>query len=73
MSDAHTTTGSQISYIGSPLLVPTWAILNVLAALVFWIWIVGSALYYSNILVHGPPTFSELVWYDTSDLVLGVR
>lgn len=24
-------------------------------------------------LVHGPPTFSELVWYDTSDLVLGVR
>ena len=41
-------TGSQISYIGSPLVVPTWAILNVLASVVFWIYIVTPALYYSN-------------------------
>ena len=40
--------GSQIAYIGSPLVVPTWAILNVLASLVFWIYIVTPALYYSN-------------------------
>ncbi|GJN76776.1 hypothetical protein PLIIFM63780_000263 [Purpureocillium lilacinum] len=40
--------GSQISYIGSPLVVPTWAILNVLASVVFWIYIVTPALYYSN-------------------------
>ncbi|TDZ40697.1 Sexual differentiation process protein isp4 [Colletotrichum trifolii] len=39
---------SQIAYIGSPLVVPTWAILNVLASLVFWIYIVSPALYYSN-------------------------
>ncbi|TIC89598.1 Glutathione transporter 1 [Colletotrichum higginsianum] len=39
---------SQIAYIGSPLVVPTWAILNVLASLVFWIYIISPALYYSN-------------------------
>ncbi|KAM0559901.1 hypothetical protein ACHAPJ_003851 [Fusarium lateritium] len=39
---------SQIAYIGSPLVVPAWAILNVLASLVFWIYIVSPALYYSN-------------------------
>lgn len=40
---------SQIAYIGSPLVVPTWAILNVLASLVVWIYIVSPALYYSNV------------------------
>ncbi|KAF5557456.1 OPT family small oligopeptide transporter [Fusarium mexicanum] len=39
---------SQIAYIGSPLVVPVWAILNVLASLIFWIYIVSPALYYSN-------------------------
>ncbi|KID72776.1 Oligopeptide transporter OPT superfamily, partial [Metarhizium brunneum ARSEF 3297] len=39
---------SQISYIGSPLIVPTWVIFNILAAVVFWIWIITPALYYSN-------------------------
>ncbi len=29
-------------------MVPTWAILNVLASVVFWIYIVTPALYYSN-------------------------
>lgn len=27
---------------------PTWAILNILASLVFWIYIISPALYYSN-------------------------
>lgn len=40
--------GSQIAYIGSPLVVPTWAILNISASLVFWIYIISPALYYSN-------------------------
>ncbi|KAI5460471.1 OPT oligopeptide transporter protein-domain-containing protein [Mariannaea sp. PMI_226] len=39
---------SQIAYIGSPLVVPTWAILNILASLVFWIYIVSPAIYYTN-------------------------
>lgn len=29
-------------------MVPTWAILNITASLVFWIYIVSPALYYSN-------------------------
>ncbi|KAI7279514.1 OPT superfamily oligopeptide transporter [Hortaea werneckii] len=40
---------SQIAYIGSPLVVPTWAILNVLASLIVWIYIISPALYYSNV------------------------
>ncbi|KAH0434803.1 OPT superfamily oligopeptide transporter, partial [Aureobasidium melanogenum] len=39
---------SQIAYIGSPLVVPTWAILNVGASLFFWIYIITPAMYYSN-------------------------
>ncbi|CAG9974990.1 unnamed protein product [Clonostachys byssicola] len=39
---------AQIAYTGSPLVVPTWAILNILASLVFWIYIISPALYYSN-------------------------
>ncbi|KAH6896912.1 OPT oligopeptide transporter protein-domain-containing protein [Thelonectria olida] len=39
---------AQIAYTGSPLVVPTWAILNILAALVFWIYIITPALYYTN-------------------------
>jgi hypothetical protein len=41
--------GSQIAYIGSPLVVPTWAIANVLAALIFWVYIISPALYYTNV------------------------
>lgn len=41
--------GSQISYVGSPLLIPSWAVLNVFISLVFWIWIVAVALYYTNV------------------------
>ena len=39
---------TQVAYIGNPLVVPTWVILNVLASLVFWVYIVTPALYYSN-------------------------
>ncbi|KAL6837879.1 OPT superfamily oligopeptide transporter [Trichoderma camerunense] len=39
---------AEIAYIGSPLVVPTWAILNTLASVVFWIYIVTPAIYYSN-------------------------
>ncbi|KAJ6785179.1 hypothetical protein PWT90_01590 [Aphanocladium album] len=39
---------AQIAYIGSPLVIPAWAILNILASLVFWIYIITPAIYYSN-------------------------
>lgn len=55
--------GSQIAYIGSPLVVPTWAILNVLASLVFWIYIITPALYYSNTWFTGHlPLQSNLIY-----------
>ena len=41
-------TVSQIAYIGSLLVVPTWAFANVLAALVFWVYIISPALYSSS-------------------------
>ncbi|KAK8859023.1 Sexual differentiation process protein isp4 [Apiospora arundinis] len=54
---------SQIAYIGSPLVVPTWAILNVLASLVFWIYIITPALYYSNTWFTGHlPLQSNLIY-----------
>lgn len=40
---------SQISYIGSPLIVPFWAILNIFAGFVAVYWIITPALYYSNV------------------------
>ncbi|KAL4891995.1 OPT oligopeptide transporter protein-domain-containing protein [Aspergillus ambiguus] len=40
---------SQISYVGSPLLVPAWAIMNVSLSLVLWIWIVAVVCYYRNL------------------------
>ncbi|GME66433.1 Oligopeptide transporter OPT superfamily [Neofusicoccum parvum] len=39
---------SQIAYISSPLIAPPWAIINLLASLVFWIYIISPALYYTN-------------------------
>lgn len=39
---------AQIAYIGSPLVIPTWAILNIAASLIFWIYIITPAIYYSN-------------------------
>ncbi|OJJ50226.1 hypothetical protein ASPZODRAFT_149604 [Penicilliopsis zonata CBS 506.65] len=57
---------SQISYVGSPLLVPSWAILNVLLALVFWIWIVAVACYYTNVWYTGYLPFQSSSVYDNT-------
>ncbi|RKF60643.1 Glutathione transporter 1, partial [Erysiphe neolycopersici] len=40
---------AQISYIGSPLLTPFWAALNVVGGLVIVIWIIAPIAYYSNL------------------------
>ncbi|KNG45309.1 opt family small oligopeptide transporter [Stemphylium lycopersici] len=55
---------SQIAYIGSPLVVPTWTILNVLAALVFWIYIVSPIIYYTNTWYTGYMPFQSNTVYD---------
>lgn len=41
---------AQITYVGSPLLVPFWAAMNVIAGLVIVMWIIAPIFYYSNIL-----------------------
>ncbi|KAL4958186.1 sexual differentiation process protein Isp4 [Aspergillus filifer] len=60
---------SQISYIGSPLLVPSWAILNIAGSLVFWIWIVAVACYYSNIWNVGYLPFQSSKVFDNTGSV----
>ncbi|RAK78892.1 oligopeptide transporter [Aspergillus fijiensis CBS 313.89] len=60
---------SQISYVGSPLLIPSWAIVNVFAGLVFWIWIVAVACYYSNIWYTGHLPFQSSSVYDNTGAV----
>ncbi|KAH7136151.1 OPT oligopeptide transporter protein-domain-containing protein [Dendryphion nanum] len=57
---------SQIAYIGSPLVVPTWTILNVLASLIFWIWIVAPAIYYTNTWYSGFLPFQSSSVFDNT-------
>lgn len=40
---------SQISYIGSPLIVPFWAIVNIFGGFALIYWIIVPALYYTNV------------------------
>ncbi|KIO27853.1 hypothetical protein M407DRAFT_22904 [Tulasnella calospora MUT 4182] len=40
---------SMISYVGSPLVTPWWAEVNVFATLLVVFWIIAPALYYSNV------------------------
>ncbi|KAE8155123.1 OPT oligopeptide transporter protein-domain-containing protein [Aspergillus avenaceus] len=57
---------SQISYVGSPLIVPSWAIMNVFGALVFWIWIVAVACYYRNVWYTGHLPFQSSSVFDNT-------
>ncbi|EKG16222.1 Oligopeptide transporter OPT superfamily [Macrophomina phaseolina MS6] len=60
---------SQIAYISSPLVAPPWAIFNVLASLVFWIYLVSPALYYSNTWFSGfLPIQSNSVFDNTASI-----
>ncbi|KAJ5673707.1 hypothetical protein N7507_002834 [Penicillium longicatenatum] len=57
---------SQVSYVGSPLLIPSWAILNVFVSLVFWIWIVAVACYYTNVWNTGYLPFQSSKVFDNT-------
>lgn len=41
---------AQITYVGSPLLVPFWAAMNVMGGLAIIMWIVAPIFYYANVL-----------------------
>jgi hypothetical protein len=40
---------SQVAYIGSPLIVPWWAIANISVGFVILIWIFAPIMYYTNV------------------------
>ncbi|KAJ5849067.1 hypothetical protein N7534_007756 [Penicillium rubens] len=64
---------SQISYVGSPLLIPSWAVLNVFISLVFWIWIVAVACYYTNVWNTGYLPFQSSQVFDNTGNAYRVR
>ncbi|KAK8932155.1 hypothetical protein H634G_04635 [Metarhizium anisopliae BRIP 53293] len=41
---------AQITYVGSPLLVPFWAAMNVIGGLAIVMWIIAPVFYYANVL-----------------------
>lgn len=50
---------NQIAYIGSPLMVPWWAEVHIMAGFVGMYWLVVPILYYSNVscVDFGVPSF----------------
>ena len=51
---------------------PVWAILNVLASLVFWIYIISPALYYSNTWFSAHLPLQSNSIYDNTGAVFNV-
>ncbi|KAH6958571.1 OPT oligopeptide transporter protein-domain-containing protein [Fusarium avenaceum] len=67
---------AQVTYVGSPLLVPFWAAMNVIGGLAVVMWIIAPILYYSNVLFSSyMPILSAAVFdnkgkvYDVSKIL----
>ncbi|KAF2853002.1 OPT-domain-containing protein [Plenodomus tracheiphilus IPT5] len=67
---------AQIAYIGSPLVTPFWAAMNILGGLVGVMWIAAPIMYYKNVLYSSyMPILSAAVWdnkgkpYDVSKIL----
>lgn len=43
---------TQITWIGSPLMIPWWAEVHIFVGFVFFYWIVVPAMYYSDVSCH---------------------
>ncbi|PFH58232.1 hypothetical protein XA68_13995 [Ophiocordyceps unilateralis] len=57
---------AQVTYVGSPLLVPFWAAMNVIGGLVIVMWITAPLLYYTNVLYSSyMPMLSSAVFDNT--------
>ncbi|KAL7784897.1 OPT superfamily oligopeptide transporter [Trichoderma ceciliae] len=57
---------AQVTYVGSPLLVPFWAALNVIGGLAIVMWIIAPLFYYSNVLYSSyMPILSTAVFDNT--------
>ncbi|KAI9171039.1 Glutathione transporter 1 [Paramyrothecium foliicola] len=60
---------AQITYVGSPLLVPFWAAVNVVGGLAIIMWIIAPILYYSNFLFSAyMPILSAAVFDNTGNV-----
>ncbi|PKS08975.1 hypothetical protein jhhlp_003588 [Lomentospora prolificans] len=60
---------AQVTYIGSPLLVPFWAAVNVVGGLVIVMWIIAPLAYYSNIYFSSyMPILSASVFDNTGNV-----
>lgn len=60
---------AQIAYIGSPLLTPFWAAMNVVGGLVIVMWIVAPIAYYSNVFYSSyMPILSSAVFDNTGNI-----
>ncbi|KAF1974810.1 OPT-domain-containing protein [Bimuria novae-zelandiae CBS 107.79] len=67
---------AQIAYIGSPLIVPFWAALNIVGGLVVVMWILAPIMYYMNVMYSSyMPILSTIVFdnrgkpYDVSKIL----
>ncbi|CAO2647857.1 Nn.00g087790.m01.CDS01 [Neocucurbitaria sp. VM-36] len=67
---------AQIAYIGSPLVTPFWAAMNILGGLVGVMWIAAPIMYYKNVMFSSyMPILSAAVWdnrgkpYDVSKIL----
>ncbi|OCK83299.1 OPT-domain-containing protein [Lepidopterella palustris CBS 459.81] len=57
---------SQIAYIGSPLITPFWAALNIVGGLVIVMWIMAPIMYYTNVMFSSYlPILSSAVFDNT--------
>lgn len=60
---------AQITYIGSPLLVPFWAAMNVIGGLAIVMWIVAPIMYYTNVAYSSyMPILSTAVFDNKADM-----
>lgn len=60
---------AQVTYIGSPLLVPFWAAMNVVGGLVIVMWIIAPLAYYANVYFSSyMPILSSSVFDNTGSI-----
>jgi OPT family small oligopeptide transporter len=60
---------AQIAYIGSPLLTPFWAAMNVVGGLVIVMWIIAPVAYYKNLFFSSyMPILSSAVFDNTGNI-----
>ncbi|KAI4869362.1 OPT-domain-containing protein [Hypoxylon rubiginosum] len=60
---------AQIAYIGSPLLTPFWAAMNVIGGLVIVMWVIAPIAYYSNVFYSSyMPILSASVFDNTGKI-----